>query len=60
MDGERWCAGFADEHSLYKGTTTPQFAVAFGVSAGPHEVKIAEWEWPAMPPVPRRAELASK
>ncbi len=58
MDGVRWCAGFADEHSLYKGSATPQFGLAFGVSAGKHEVKIGEWEWPAMPPVPTRAALA--
>ncbi len=57
MDNVRWCAGFADEHSIYKGTATPQFAIAFGVSAGKHEVKIAEWEWPAMPPVPARTAL---
>jgi len=60
MDGVRWCAGFADEHSIYKGTKTPQFAIAFGVSAGKHEVKIAEWEWPAMPTPPARAELTIK
>lgn len=58
MDGVRWCAGFADEHSLVKGMATPQFGIAFGVSAGKHDVKIAEWEWPAMPPVPPRAKRA--
>ena len=57
MDGVRWCAGFADEHSIYKGTAAPQFAIAFGVSAGQHAVKIAEWEWPALPPAPPRVEL---
>jgi hypothetical protein len=57
MDGVRWCAGFADEHSLYKGSATPQFGIAFGVSAGKHAVKIAEWEWPAMPAPPPRASL---
>ncbi|MBM4035500.1 MAG: hypothetical protein FJ291_27475 [Planctomycetes bacterium] len=60
MDGVRWCAGFADEHSVYKGTAAPQLAVAFGVSAGKHEVKIAEWEWAAMPPAPPRAALNLK
>jgi len=54
MDGVRWYAGFADEHSVAKGTTTPQFSIAMGVSAGPHEIKISEWEWPAMPPAPPR------
>jgi hypothetical protein len=58
MDGVRWCAGFADEHSITRGTTTPQFGIAFGVSAGKHAVKIAEWEWPAVPPAPARASLS--
>ena len=57
MDGVRWCAGFADEHSIVKGTATPQFGIAFGVSAGRHEVKIAEWEWPAVPPPPARIKV---
>ncbi len=57
MDGVRWYAGFADEHSIYKGTKTPQFGIAFGVSAGKHEVKISEWEWAGMPPVPARLAL---
>ncbi len=57
MDGVRWCAGFADEPSISKGMATPQFSVAFGVSAGPHEVKIDEWEWPALPPALPRAAL---
>lgn len=60
MDGVRWCAGFADEHSIYKGTATPQFGIAFGVSAGKHAVKLAEWEWPAMPTPPARAEVSLK
>lgn len=60
MDGVRWCAGFADEHSLYKGSKTPQFGLAFGVSAGKHEVKISEWEWPAIPTPPIRASLNIK
>ena len=57
MDGVRWCAGFADEHSIVKGTATPQFGIAFGVSAGRHEVRIAEWEWPAVPPPPARKQV---
>ena len=57
MDGVRWCAGFADEHSIVKGTKTPQFGIAFGVSAGKHDVKVAEWEWPAVPPAPPRQSL---
>jgi len=60
MDGVRWYAGFADEDAIYKGTAAPQFGVAFGVSAGKHEVKLAEWEWPAMPPSPARAALTLK
>ena len=58
MDSIRWYAGFADEHSISKGTTTPQFSLAFGVSSGEHTVKINEWEWPAMPPAPVRAMLS--
>jgi hypothetical protein len=57
MDGVRWCAGFADEPTISKGTTTPQFSIAFGVSAGKHTIKIAEWEWPAMPITPARKEI---
>jgi hypothetical protein len=57
MDGVRWCAGFADEPSISKGMATPQFSLAIGVSAGKHAVKIAEWEWPAMPTPPARTAL---
>jgi hypothetical protein len=60
MDGVRWYAGFADEPSITKGQKTPQFSIAMGVSAGRHEVKIAEWTWPALPPVPARASLSLK
>jgi hypothetical protein len=60
MGGVRWCAGFADEHSLYKGAATPQFGLAFGVSAGKRTVKIGEWAWPAMPTPPARATLTLK
>jgi len=54
MDGTRWYAGFADEHSIYKGTPTPQFALALGVTDGPHKVEISEWVFPVMPPNPAR------
>jgi hypothetical protein len=57
MDGVRWYAGFSDEHSIIKGTASPQFSIAFGVSAGRHEVKITEWEWPAMPTTPAQEEI---
>ena len=57
MDGVRWHAGFADEHSIVKGTKTPQFGIAMGVAAGPHAIAINEWEWPAMPPTPPRQSL---
>ena len=60
MDGVRWYAGFADEHSIIKGTPAPQFSLAIGVSAGSHTVKISEWEWPEMPPAPVRSVLAIK
>jgi len=60
MDGVRWYAGFSDEHSFIKGTAAPQFAIAMGLSAGPHKVKISEWEWPALPEAPARSELTLK
>ena len=60
MDGVRWYAGISDEHSFVKGTKTPQFAIAMGLSAGPHTVKISEWEWPAMPEAPARTKLSLK
>ena len=60
MDGVRWYAGFSDEHSFVKGTKTPQFAIAMGLSGGHHTVKISEWEWPALPQTPARTELPLK
>jgi hypothetical protein len=60
MDGVHWYAGFSDEHSIVKGTLAPQFSIAMGISAGPHAVKISEWEWPAMPPAPARAIVPIK
>jgi hypothetical protein len=60
MDGVRWYAGFADEPAISKGQKTPQFSLAFGVSAGARQVQIGEWTWPAMPPVPARAALPAK
>ena len=57
MDGVLWYAGFADEHSIIKGTASPQFSIAIGVSGGPHSIKIGEWVWPEMPPAPVRAKL---
>jgi hypothetical protein len=60
QDGVRWYAGFADEPSITKGQKTPQFSIAMGVSAGKHEVKIAEWTWPALPPSPARTTLSLK
>ena len=60
MDEVRYYAGFADEHSIVKGTETPQFAIAMGVSDGPHRVRISEWTWPAMPPMPERRTVNVK
>ena len=42
----------------YQSAAPAELAIAFGVSAGKHEVKIAEWEWAAMPPSPARAEAS--
>jgi hypothetical protein len=53
MDGVRYCAGWADDHSIAKGTDTPQFAIGFGVSDGPHRVEISEWAYPPLPPTPQ-------
>jgi len=57
MDGVRYYAGWADDHSISKGTKTPQFAIAFGVTDGPHAIEIAEWAYPPLPPVPQRKSL---
>jgi hypothetical protein len=57
LDGMRYFAGWADDHCIAKGTPTPQFAIGFGVTAGPHTVAIAEWSYPALPPVPTRAAV---
>jgi hypothetical protein len=57
MDGRRWYAGFGDNHTIVKGTETPQFAIAFGVDEGRHEVEIAEWTYPALPAVPERVAV---
>jgi hypothetical protein len=57
MDGNRWYAGWADDHSIVKGTPAPQFGIAFGVTAGKHTVEVSEWTYPALPPVPTRRNL---
>ncbi len=49
MDGKRWYAGWADDHSIAKDTPTPQFAFAFGVTAGEHTVAVSEWVYPDLP-----------
>ena len=46
LDGQRWFAGWADDHAISKGTPTPQFAFAFGVTAGTHTVEVSEWTYP--------------
>ena len=57
LDGNRWYAGWADDHSISKGTTTPQYAFAFGVTAGKHTVDVSEWTYPALPPAVERKGL---
>jgi len=57
MDGTRYYAGWADDHAIVKDTPTPQFALAFGVTAGKHKVEIAEWTYPEPPTPPARASL---
>lgn len=58
MDGTRYCAGWADDHSWAKGAVTPQFAIGFGVTAGEHRVDISEWTYPNLPPAPGRRDIA--
>ena len=57
MDGVRYYAGWADDPSIGKGLPTPQFALAFGVTDGTHEVEVREWEYPPLPPAPPRASV---
>ncbi|MCX5659940.1 MAG: hypothetical protein NTW19_09495 [Planctomycetota bacterium] len=57
LDGVRWFAGFADDPSYSKGLPTPQFAVAFAVFDGKHDVAVREWAFPAPPPLPPRTHV---
>jgi hypothetical protein len=57
MDGNRWFAGWADDHSIAKGAATPQFGIAFGVTAGKHTVEVSEWTYPQLPSVPMQAAV---
>ena len=57
MDGVRYYAGWADDPSIGKGLETPQFALAFGVLDGRHEVEVAEWTYPELPPAPEHRTL---
>ena len=58
MDGNRWFAGWADDHSIVKGTATPQLGIGFGVTAGQHTIEISEWTYPALPPAVARLTLS--
>ncbi len=58
MDGIRYYAGWADDHSIARGTDAPQLALAFGVTGGKHRVDIREWTYPAPPPTPPRAQVS--
>ena len=58
MDGLRYFAGWADDHSIGKGDKTPQFSVGFGVTAGKHTIEIKEWTYPALPPEPARRMIS--
>lgn len=53
LDGQRYYAQMADDHCISKEAETPQFAVAFGVTAGEHRVEIGEWTYPVLPATPR-------
>jgi len=57
MDAVRYYAGWADDPSIGKGTPTPQFAIAFGVTDGAHKIAVGEWEYPELPPAPPRRNI---
>lgn len=57
MDGVRFFAGWPDDHSIGKGTSTPQFAIGFGVTAGQHSVSLGEWVYPELPSEPERRQI---
>lgn len=57
QDGTLWFAGFSDEHTISKGTNSPQFSLAVGVSGGRHRVEITEYVWPELPAPPPRMTL---
>ena len=56
MDGVRWCMGWADDHSIAKGTPAPQLGLAFAVTDGPHDIEVIETTYIDLPPVPQRRE----
>jgi len=49
LDNIRYFAGWADDHCVSKDTKAPQFAIAFGVLNGKHNVLIDEWTFPPLP-----------
>jgi hypothetical protein len=57
LDGQVWASGIPDEPSPWRGRDEPQFGFAAGVESGKQELKVVEWQWPALPPVPARAAL---
>lgn len=60
MDGMRYYAGWPDDHSIGKGTVTPQFCIGFGVTDGPHMVNISEWTYPNLPVDPKQQQINLK
>jgi hypothetical protein len=57
LDGQVWASGIPDEPSPWRGRNEPQFGFAAGVESGKQALKVVEWQWPALPPVPARALL---
>jgi hypothetical protein len=57
LHGQVWASGIPDEPSPWRGRNEPQFGLAAGVESGKQELKVVEWQWPALPPVPVRAAL---
>lgn len=57
LDGIRYYAGWADDHSIGKGSDTPQFSIGFGVTEGEHSVTFTEWTYPELPPQPEQRSI---
>jgi hypothetical protein len=57
LDGQVWASGIPDEPAPWRGRSEVQFGLAAGVESGKQDLKVVQWQWPAMPPAPARAAL---